>query len=139
MVVNSLDGYIIFNRTTPRDAYIFARGGEIEFYRHPRRLDIPLDFVSVTEHAEFLGESLLCADANTDAYTTDMCIDMRNEHQDPAVENRTFVNVLLKVFKAEKPERPPICGDGGKVCIEASRTRWKEIQEIADEFNVTGW
>jgi len=134
----SLDGYIIFNRTTPRDAYIFARGGEIDFYRHPRRLDIPLDFVSVTEHAEFLGESLLCADASTDAYATDMCIDIRNEHQDPAVENRTFVNVLLKVFKAEKPVRSLICGDAGKDCIAASRTRWKEIQEIADEFNVPG-
>lgn len=134
----SLDGYIIFNRTTPRDAYIFARGGEIDFYKHPRKLEIPLDFASVTEHAEFLGESLLCADPDSEAYATQMCSDMRNEHKDPALENRTFVNVLLKVFKAEKPERLPICGENGKDCIEASRIRWKEIQQIADEFNVPG-
>ncbi len=134
----SLDAYIIFNRTTPRDAYIFARGGEIDFYRHPRKLALPLDFAAVTEHAEFLGESLICADPHSAAYATDMCRDMRNEQQDPALEHRTFVNVLLKVFKADRPERLPICGDQGEDCINASRTRWQEIQEIADEFYLPG-
>ena len=59
----SLDAYIIFNRTTPRDAYRFARGEEIELYGgQRRRLRIPLDFVALTEHAEFLGEMVLCSD-----------------------------------------------------------------------------
>ncbi len=134
----SLDGYIIFNRTTPRDAYVFARGGEIEFYKNPRKLEIPLDFASVTEHAEFLGESLLCSDPSSKAFLTTMCSDMRNEDQDPELENRTFVNVLLKVFKAKKPVRPVICGNKGEDCLQASRTRWKEIQQIADDFNKPG-
>ncbi len=134
----SLDGYIIFNRTTPRDAYTFARGGKIDFYKHPRQLAMPLDFTAVTEHAEFLGESLICSDVQSAAYSTATCTDIRNEQQDPAVEHRTFVQVLLKIFKADKPERLAICGEGGNDCIKASRTRWQEIQEIADEFNAPG-
>lgn len=135
----SLDGYIIFNRTTPRDAYHFARGGEIDFYRNPRKLAIPLDFSAVTEHAEFLGESVLCADPASDVYNTAMCTDMRNEKQDPEVENRTFVNILLKVFKADQPVRPAeICGTDGVRCIKAARKRWQAIQDVADEFYVPG-
>jgi hypothetical protein len=135
----SLDGYIIFNRTTPRDAYHFARGGEIDFYQNPRKLAIPLDFTAVTEHAEFLGESILCSDPESDVYSTDMCTDMRNEKEDPEVEHRTFVNILLKVFKADRPVRPAeICGDDGLRCMDAGRKRWQAIQNVADEFYVPG-
>jgi hypothetical protein len=54
---NSYDAYIFNVRTTPDDAYIFARGGTI---RHPVGFDLklesgPLDFLVVTDHAEYLG------------------------------------------------------------------------------------
>ena len=134
----SLDGYIIFNRTTPKDAYEFARGGEIDFYKNPRKLSIPLDFAAVTEHAEFLGESELCTNPESSAYSTEVCTDMRNEHRDPEVEHRTFVTMLLNIITAEKPQRLSLCGEGGSDCIDASRSRWQEIQQIADEYYVPG-
>ena len=130
----SLDAYIIFNRTTPRDAYRFARGEEIEFYRGQRRkLTIPLDFVALTEHAEFLGEMVLCSDPTTASYRTSMCADIRNEQQDPAIENRVFRNVLLKILKSDQPQRPAFCGSAGQDCRDAARSRWQDIRRSADE------
>ena len=130
----SLDAYIIFNRTTPRDAYRFARGEEIEFYRGQRRkLTIPLDFVALTEHAEFLGEMVLCSDPTTASYRTSMCADIRNEQQDPAIENRVFRNVLLKILKSDQPQRPAFCGSAGQDCQDAARSRWQDIRRSADE------
>ena len=135
----SLDGYIIFNRATPEDAYRFARGEEIEFYGGVRRkLATPLDFVAVTEHAEFLGETLLCSDASAAAYRTSTCTDIRNEQQDPVVENRVFRTVLLKILSAEKPQRPAFCGSGGEKCLTAARSRWLDIRRIADEYYQPG-
>ena len=135
----SLDAYIIFNRTTPRDAYAFARGEEIGFYKHPpRKPALPLDFAAVTDHSEFLGETLLCSDPSAAAYKTQLCADMRNEQQDPAIENKFFVNVLLKILNSEKPERLSICGSDGRDCLAASRSRWEDIQRIADEYYEPG-
>ncbi len=135
----SLDAYIIFNRTTPRDAYRFARGEEIESYGgQPRKLALPLDFVAVTEHAEFLGEMLLCSEPSTAAYRARLCADIRNEQQDPAIENRVFRTVLLKILKSARPQRPAFCGSGGQDCRHAAHSRWQDIGRIADEYYQPG-
>lgn len=54
---NSFDAYIFNVRRTPDDAYRFAKG---ETVRHPAEFDMtisggPLDFYTVTDHAEYLG------------------------------------------------------------------------------------
>lgn len=54
---NSYDAYLFNIRTTPEDAYQFAKGGTIQ---HTAGFDIqlksgPLDFLAVTDHAEYLG------------------------------------------------------------------------------------
>ena len=52
----SFDAFIFGTRTTPDDAYEFAKGKAIE---HPGgfdlQLDRPLDFLAVTDHANYLG------------------------------------------------------------------------------------
>jgi hypothetical protein len=54
---NSYDSYIFNVRATPDDAYIYAKGGSI---RHAAGFEMrlqsgPLDFLAVTDHAEYLG------------------------------------------------------------------------------------
>ena len=52
----SFDAFLFGTKTTPDDAYAFARG---EAILHPAgfeiQLDRPLDFYAVTDHAMFLG------------------------------------------------------------------------------------
>ena len=53
----SYDSYLFNVRATPDDAYTYAKGGTI---RHPLGFDLsmgsgPLDFLAVTDHAEYLG------------------------------------------------------------------------------------
>jgi len=54
---NSFDAYIFNVRATPDDAYAYAKGGAI---KHAMGFDLrlnsgPLDFLAVTDHAEYLG------------------------------------------------------------------------------------
>lgn len=54
---NSYDAYLFNVRSTPDDAYEFAKGGKV---KHPMGFDMqlrsePLDFLAVADHAEYLG------------------------------------------------------------------------------------
>ena len=54
----SVDGYILGNRTADADtAYRFAKGLPAihPYHRAKVQLETPLDFLAVTDHAEFLG------------------------------------------------------------------------------------
>ncbi len=52
----SFDAYIGGNRATPNDAYRFAKGETISVLEQEVKIDRPLDFAAITDHAEFLGE-----------------------------------------------------------------------------------
>lgn len=52
----SLDAYIGGTRLQPSDAYRYARGEAIEVNGEVVQRRRPLDFVAVTDHAEYIGE-----------------------------------------------------------------------------------
>ena len=52
----SLDGYIGGARLTPDDAYQFAQGKEVVVNGQKHSIGRPLDWVAVSDHAEFIGE-----------------------------------------------------------------------------------
>jgi Protein of unknown function (DUF3604) len=52
----SLDAYIGGARITPDEAYRFAKGQEVTVNGQKHNIGRPLDFVAVSDHAEFIGE-----------------------------------------------------------------------------------
>jgi len=64
----STDAYIMGVRSLPEDVYTFAKGGSITHGAgYPISISRPLDFVAVTDHAEYMGQTRL---ANLDIPTT---------------------------------------------------------------------
>ena len=51
----SMDAFAFGTRTTPEDSYKYAMGETVEYMGKPEKRNAPLDFLAVTDHAEYLG------------------------------------------------------------------------------------
>ncbi|MFN8624745.1 MAG: DUF3604 domain-containing protein [Candidatus Binatia bacterium] len=115
----SLDSYIFGNRNDPETAYRFGQGEAVTLSGgKQKRLTRPLDFVAVTDHAEWLGEIDVCTVAGNASYETKTCERMRRNE--------------AGVWKAsERRHRPELCGDDGSRCRDAAKGAWKRLQAAA--------
>lgn len=135
----SLDSYIVFARNSPRDVFDFAKGMPVKLYGgHTKQLSTPLDFIALTDHAEFLGELEICRDVSSPEYKSPVCHDIRNVQEDRATENKVYRTVMLTLLNRENPVRMEMCGDQGEKCIAAGRTAWQEIQKLSNEYYEPG-
>ncbi|MDH3625126.1 MAG: DUF3604 domain-containing protein [Myxococcales bacterium] len=142
--VLSLDANLQGTRPGPSEAYAFARGQPIGVQPYedgnPLRTatpdpDRPIDFVMLSDHAEYLGTIAACNDPTSPAYDRPVpggtsCADYRDESQ----VDQVFV--LLNGLTASSPEGveyPALCGsDLGGDCIEAGKDVWTQVQEAAE-------
>ncbi len=128
----SVDAWVMGNRLTgPADALKYAQGQTI---KHPMgydiKIDTPLDFMGVTDHAEYVG---VTREANTPgSYVSKVPEAQPMIMKDPnssAEQNRVF-SYLLKL------------GSGAPVKAfmnpKVTSTVWKENVRIADENNHPG-
>jgi len=134
----SHDAYLWATSVTPADAYAFARGGEILVpdstgaSTRPVRLERPLDFVAVTEHAEFLGEVRLCTTPGSAVYDESACQGLRTIG-DQATEDGEFLywGGPLGIPGATAPH--DFCDLPGVDCAAAGVSVWQEVQAAAEE------
>jgi len=129
----SFDAYAFDVRNGPEDAYHFARGEPLMvppldgFDRGTQelKLDRPLDFAAVTEHAEFLGEVDICLSEDAEGRDANTCAQFR----DNGPVGQTLLGVALV---SEDPQRDgEICTDGAG-CLAAARSIWDRIVAAAD-------
>ena len=128
----SLDASTQDTRTRPADAYRFAKGEPIGIqpFRangEPMRtvkLSRPLDFAAVTDHAELLGEWNTCNTPGLPGHDSWVCIMYRNWPRGAFY----WMN-----YQASQARRHDFCGEGGRVCLEAARSPWQEIQQAAED------
>jgi hypothetical protein len=135
--LRSFDAYLYDTRATPRDAYRFARGEPIgvaplDAAGQPlrtRRLERPLDFAAVTDHAEMIGESWLCTEPDSPVHDSASCQVFRGSPADPPAGR------LLRRTRAFTAPggREEICGEGFARCLEAKGGVWSEIREAAEQ------
>jgi hypothetical protein len=131
----SFDANALGVRTTPRDAYRFARGERLGLQpfdaagtaRRSASLARPLDFAAVTDHAELLGEVRICATPGAPGSDSFMCmINRRWPLLSYIIVNGAMLNIA-------DPTRYSFCGPDGSACRETARGVWQEIQAAAEE------
>jgi len=129
----SLDARAQDNRSTPRDAYAFAKGTPLGLAPYmldgtPMRtaaLARPLDFAVVTDHSEALGEVRACYDPANPGYDSDMCEAYRNL-------GGIARSIMLSKVLIERG-RFRFCGEDAKHCRDAHTSAWRDIQQAAEE------
>ncbi len=136
----SLDSYVNFNRVGPREAYRFALGEEVVLSGGREvRIDRPLDFTAVTDHAEYLGELPLCTDESSAAYPLEICRDIRNEAGQERLIEKIYRDLIIRDVVSPDPQREPeLCGADAARCLAKAKLTWRELQDIAHEFNRPG-
>lgn len=124
-------------RTTPDDAYQFAQGGEIPFLPADEngkmigriKIDRPLDFLAVTDHAEFLGETQICSNKNSKGYDTTYCEHFRRGGFEA-------IRMVATALVIDPPQRTsPVCPQNDATCLQASSVPWKHIIAAAERAN----
>ncbi len=132
---NSADSFSMGNRgLSAADAYRFARGEEISATHGLRaRLKRPLDFLAVTDHAEFIGLYRIFYERNPQFMETDLAkqwLALTAKSDDAQVRSehyRAFPNSITD----PDPER-----DAWPK--ELKTNIWRGVTRVADEFNDPG-
>ena len=117
---------------TADDAYRFARGeaialapyGGIEGSGRQRQLDRPLDFAAVTDHAEWIGEVVVCTEPGRPEYDSEPCVEFR---EGIAIFKPNFFP-LIGFFDREEA----VCGEDNRACRHAVASAWQENQAAAE-------
>lgn len=129
----SFDAYIWDTRTTPNQAYAFARGQSLRLPPFDANgngtrevhLDRPLDFAAVTDHSEFLGEIETCSTPGSPTYDSSICQEVRDG------KSVAFASLGIQLT-AQVPRRlQDICGADGTICLNALMPVWSRIQAAA--------
>ncbi|HEY9037084.1 MAG TPA: DUF3604 domain-containing protein [Pseudomonadales bacterium] len=139
----SLDAGLQGTRTTPDQAYRFAKGEPIGLQpwtddgKPLRSLQLarPLDFVAISDHAEFLGEQYICQTPGADGYDSWQCGFYRRA---PSV---AFIFLNMRTAwvadRNQQGQALPIkrfdyCGPDGSICRNAASHGWQELQQAAE-------
>ena len=122
----SLDANVFGTLATPTDAYRFAKGGPLTRADGTTvKLARPLDFIAVTEHAEWLDFTAICDGPNASSYE-----DCQNllSNRSPAKGSQLFREYVVTTITGPKPEPLALCDDENAQCEATALTRWESIQ-----------
>ncbi|HVM97482.1 MAG TPA: DUF3604 domain-containing protein [Candidatus Acidoferrales bacterium] len=142
---NSFDAHMFDVRTTPSQAYKFARGEAVALPPLDSdgngtttvHLERPLDFAAVTDHSEYLGEVETCSTPGSPTYDSMTCQQFRSG-------GVAGVRVFGINLTGSRPKRfKDLCGADGSVCLDAAGTVWQREQEATaaayDHCNFTSF
>ncbi len=118
----SLDAYIGGARITPDDAYKFAQGGDVVVNGEKHNIGRPLDWVAVSDHAEFIGELYSTQVPGAKGGDNPMLDELR--HLKTVDEQRAwFVKYVQNNMRGEHPDHPPFYAGA-----ETTQSAWKDVE-----------
>lgn len=134
----SFDSYVSSQRNDPNAAYRYAKGETITLSDEDSnqivraRIQRPLDFTAVTDHAEFLGPINLCTqDPGKLAYWFPACIATRSEFFYVQLLAANYWVTLGVTDEAMSKEQSFTCTLGD--CDAAHKEAWGVIQSAAEK------
>lgn len=123
----SLDAYIGGTRLTPFEAYEFAKGAEVEVNGVKHKLDRPLDWVAVTDHAEYIGEMYTTFVAGAKGHDTPRVQELRGL-TDLKQRQAWFMKYVAGNNRGANPQHPEFFQGP-----DTTRSAWKEVMIAAAE------
>ncbi|MCE2390206.1 MAG: DUF3604 domain-containing protein [Proteobacteria bacterium] len=136
----SMDAYLFDTRTTPDDAYRFARGEAISIAplddqgngSYSVKLERPLDFAAVTDHAENFGSTALCTRPESPVWSSESCRMYRGELPGEPIPSSGLQAryVIARMLAATTDE---VCGPDGRSCRFGTGDVWREMVEVAEK------
>ena len=132
----SMDAYAFGTTRNPGDAYAFARGQELTLPDQSTQLKLqrPLDFAAVTDHAETFDVMYLCTHPSYSKQP--YCKELRAKSgTDDTQSQHVFRSFLLPLIAGDKPQTSPFCDQPGIDCTAASQSQWQRTQRYANEAN----
>ncbi|MGL6224034.1 MAG: DUF3604 domain-containing protein [Steroidobacteraceae bacterium] len=118
----SLDAYIGGARITPDEAYRFAQGKDVVVNGQTHNIGRPLDWVAVSDHAEFIGEMYSAQVPGAKGGDHPMLEELRNLKT--VDEQRAwFLKYVVNNMRGAKPSHPPFWAGP-----ETTRSAWQDVQ-----------
>lgn len=125
----SFDAFIYNVRTSPDDAYLYAKGHKIPHVSGDSiQINRPLDFMAVTDHAEYMGVLMQMLD--DDAPIAQLDLSKRVTSPDPEVSSKAIVSVGMSI-SFNKPYRSLIDED-------VMYDTWQKVVQAADDHYEPG-
>ena len=129
----SLDAWGFGTANTPKDAYAFARGESITLPGGQKvALDRPLDFMAVTDHAEWFNLMYACSDP---MWSNQPYCNTLTEKNAPATGSEVFREYVVPTITRAQPEQTELCTDDPEMCAAAQQGQWHRIQVQANQAN----
>jgi hypothetical protein len=123
----SLDAYIGGTRLTPFDAYEFAKGAEVEVNGVKHKLSRPLDWVAITDHAEYIGEMYSTFTQGAPGHDQDLLKQLRSL-TDIKERQAWFFKYVVNNNRGANPKHPDFYQGP-----DSTRSAWKDVIVAAAE------
>jgi len=128
----SLDAYIGGARLEPDDQYLFAKGESVTLYGKPHSLKRPLDFLALSDHAEYIGEMYSTIVADAPGHDQEQLEQLRNLS---TLEDRRawFAKYVVENNRGADPQHPPFFTG-----FDTTKSAWSLMVEAAERHNEPG-
>ena len=129
----SLDAWGYGTAATPAEAYAFARGGRLKLTDTLNaQLERPLDFMAVTDHAEWFNLLYICTDPE---WSSDPYCNIMTEQNTREDGGEVFAEYVLPTITKAQPEPTPICTGNPVHCDKTMKSQWQRIQSQTNSAN----
>lgn len=125
----SFDAFVSNVRTTPDDAYRYGKGEAIPHVSgKPIQLQRPLDFMAVSDHAEYMGAMMQMLDENHPIAQLAIAKEIRNK--DKEIVKKATRNVRMSIAVNWPYD--------DLIQIDVLKSTWQKIVESADRHYIPG-